>query len=427
MRRINRMSKQDTLKTLPSSKAKIEALPRAAPGQRDTYHDDKVPGLQLRVTMTGAKSWGLRKRVGSRMERLTLGSFPKMTIEQARTKAQELNGVLAMGANPAASKRAAKAILEAEPTFSEVFEEFILKHRGKRNKLPLGLGTIKNYRGLVNLYMPGFLDKKLSLLTSEEVFRIHRSIKSPSQQNLFKAVIASVFVFGRKAKMTDLPNPITEEIEINHIASRERFVQPHEMPRLIRSIKDHPLGDFFILCLLTGARRDNVQTMRWADIDLDNGLWHVARTKNGTSQVVTLAPPAVELLCRRKAKIHDTILMEQQGFGVTKRSAPIWVFPSRAVRPSASGHLVEPKRAWANILKAAGLEEHVRIHDLRRTLGSWMAIQGTSLPVIGKSLNHKTSQATEVYARVSVAPVREAVDSAVQNMLTAAEVNDDSV
>ena len=59
-------------------------------------------------------------------------------------------------------------------------------------------------------------------------------------------------------------------------------------------------------------------------------------------------------------------------------------------------------------------------HDLRRTLGSWQAINNTSLAIIGASLGHKTQQATAIYARLSLDPVRQSVGTATASMLTAA-------
>jgi integrase len=128
---------------------------------------------------------------------------------------------------------------------------------------------------------------------------------------------------------------------------------------------------------------------------------------------------------------------------------------------------VEPKRAWSTILRTASLlsllealklddaarqeadtlleqglspaEERyhaealnaqinpadfsmtdLRIHDLRRTLGSWQAKTGASLSIIGKSLNHKTHQATAIYARLDLDPVRQSVNTATAAMLEAA-------
>ena len=63
----------------------------------------------------------------------------------------------------------------------------------------------------------------------------------------------------------------------------------------------------------------------------------------------------------------------------------------------------------------------VRIHDLRRTLGSWQAKQGASLAIIGKSLNHKNQNTTAIYARLDLDPIRESVNAANDAMLMAGD------
>ena len=60
------------------------------------------------------------------------------------------------------------------------------------------------------------------------------------------------------------------------------------------------------------------------------------------------------------------------------------------------------------------------LHDLRRTLGSWQARTGASLAIIGKSLNHKSQQATAIYARLDLDPVRQSVNTATAAMFEAA-------
>lgn len=59
----------------------------------------------------------------------------------------------------------------------------------------------------------------------------------------------------------------------------------------------------------------------------------------------------------------------------------------------------------------------MRIHDLRRTAASWLAINGSNLPVIQSMLNHRSLSSTQVYARLSVAPVRLAHDDQAERML----------
>jgi integrase len=92
----------------------------------------------------------------------------------------------------------------------------------------------------------------------------------------------------------------------------------------------------------------------------------------------------------------------------------VWVFPSTG----KTGHLVEPKKAWKRILERADLSD-LRIHDLRRSLGSWQAATGASLSIIGKSLGHKNINSTAIYARLNIDPVRESMETATSAMMVA--------
>src|SRR4029078_5671311 len=73
-------------------------------------------------------------------------------------------------------------------------------------------------------------------------------------------------------------------------------------------------------------------------------------------------------------------------------------------------HLVNVAKPWQRIRKEAGLDD-VRIHDLRRTLGSWLVAAGASLPLIGKALGHSNQEATAIYARLQLDPVRTALNA----------------
>ncbi len=68
------------------TKKALEKLPSPEKGGRDTYYDEKTSGLALRVTSTGTKTFMVYRRVQGRAERVTLGRFPSMTVEQARNK-----------------------------------------------------------------------------------------------------------------------------------------------------------------------------------------------------------------------------------------------------------------------------------------------------------------------------------------------------
>lgn len=184
--------------------------------------------------------------------------------------------------------------------------------------------------------------------------------------------------------------------------ARERFVQPgDEYLRLEAAINAEPnktIRDFFWMLLFTACRRSNVLAMSWEQIDFDLALWRIPVTKNGDSQTVALTPSALEILRRRA---EDAWRHEK------------WVFPSDRKGRSTGvlGHLVSPRKAWLRILDRAEITD-LRIHDLRRTAGSYMAIQGVSSTIIGKALGHRSPQATATYARLTHEPVRNAMEAA---------------
>jgi integrase len=85
---------------------------------------------------------------------------------------------------------------------------------------------------------------------------------------------------------------------------------------------------------------------------------------------------------------------------------------------------LEPKIAWRQLLKDAKLT-NLRMHDLRRTMGSYMAMSNQSLPIIGKALGHKSHTSTQIYARLDLDPVRLAMEQAQAQMQLAATLPDD--
>ncbi len=160
--------------------------------------------------------------------------------------------------------------------------------------------------------------------------------------------------------------------------------------------------DFVLLSLLTGARKGNVLAMQWCDLNTEQGYWRIPDTKNDEPLTVPLVPEAVAILQARRAQ---------------QPANNPWVFPGTG----RTGHLTSPKGAWKSVLKQAGLE-NLRIHDLRRSLGSWQARLGANLAVIGKSLGHKDLASTLIYSRLDLDPVRESVERATSAMFSAAGV-----
>jgi integrase len=374
------------------TKKDIEARP--VPEKSYVYHyDTEVKGLGIGIGKTGTKTFIFYRKINGSPERLTLGRFPDLTVEQARGKASAINSARAKGENPAQVRRAGKA----EYTFADLFSEYLERH-SKPNKK-----TWAEDESQFNNYLSKPLgSKKLSAIDRASVAAIHSSITKaghPTTANRVKALLSSVFSWAISAGLWEI-NPALG-IKLNKENSRDRFIQGDELPRFFQALAEEQndtMRDYFLLSLLTGARRSNVLAMQWDDVNLGRAEWRIKETKNGTPQTVTLSPEALIVLRNRKSP-------EPAAF----------VFPGIG----NTGHLAEPKRGWQRILERAGIDD-LRIHDLRRTLGSWQAKTGASLVIIGKSLNHKSQNTTAIYARLDDDPVRNSVNTATSAMMAAA-------
>jgi integrase len=245
--------------------------------------------------------------------------------------------------------------------------------------------------------------RKISAITHKDVSKLHHQLGTKTGKTIANRVVEllrAVFNRCKRLKLIDLPNP-AEEVEHFAEVERDRFLRGDEIPRLREALESETEQnrDFFLLSLLTGARKGNVLSMRWEDIDFNLGHWRVPGeiSKNKQPMIIPLTGAAIEILTRRQG---------------TKNSD--FVFPGAGV----TGHMTSPKSAWKRVVARAQLQD-IRLHDLRRTLGSWMVNTGASIAIVGGALGHKDSASTEVYARLATDPIREAMEVASVALLEA--------
>jgi integrase len=406
------------------TKKAIDALASPSNGQRAYFYDTKVRGLAVAVSPMGKKTFILYRKVAGKPERITIGPCCDLSIEQARGKAEEMNAAIADGKNPAEQKRAVRD----EMTLSELFQRYLDDYAKVHKR------TWRDDESTFKLHLHGWQFRKISSIALPDVVRLHAHIGRTRGHyaanrlvELLSTIFARAIEWGWEGK-----NPATGVTPFAEV-KRERFMDGNELRAFFQSLKVEPnttIRDFLLVALLTGARRGNVQAMRWDELDFDRATWTIpaAKAKAGDTINLALSPHVLAILetRRRTAKTE-------------------WVFPGTG----KSKHLIEPKTAWRRIiaraatmqkqewLKAnkkkteadfkkenpnAGLPD-LRMHDLRRTLGSWEAATGASLPIIGKSLGHGAgSSATAIYARLNLDPVRAAVNLATDAMLQAGNV-----
>jgi integrase len=370
--------------------------------RRATYYDTKTRGLGVLVQPTGHRAFFWFRKVRGRGTWKTIGEFPAFTVEQARARASELNASVARwkatdyaGDDPFERRR--------DPTLGAVLDDYLDRHLQPHAKNPER--AIKGTRWAFDRYLAGWRDRKLGTIRRADVRALHAATGEKNGQvtaNRLVTLLRTLYNWALKNEIWHGENP-ARGIAPFPEASRTRFLQPDELARLFTALREEPnrdLRDFVLLALFTGARRGDVLAMRWEQIVFETSTWQVPEPKSRKPYVVPLIPEAVEILTERRARAGDNP----------------WVFPGRGL----TGHVTDFKRSWRQLLKRAEIP-NLRVHDLRRTLGSWQAAAGTSLPIIGATLGHRSLAATQVYARLNLDPVRQAVMAATRAMLAATE------
>jgi integrase len=383
---------------------KLESINCSSEQRQIRVHDTKVRGLAMRTTPSGSKTYIFYRRLPENNEgagkivELTIGKFGDLSIEQARHQAEVYNHIVGQGKDPSAK-------LQEELTYDQLFDLYIEKYA--KHETTTWEAAIENHRR----YFKRWSNKRISKikrsdvqawlydLAGEDRAKKHTANRSYDQM---KAVIN----YGKRKDLISCENPCIG-VDKMPTKSRERFIQPgDEFAKFAKALAEEPNDvwrDFFWISLFVAARRSNVLAMAWDQINFELETWTIPETKNGDSLTVPLTPSALEILTRR---FED------------ERKDLMWVFPSdrKGRKTGELSHLSNPKEAWKRLLKRAGIKD-LRIHDLRRTAGSYMAIQGVSPTIIGKALGHRSQAATAMYARLTQDPVRQAMIKA-QEALT---------
>jgi integrase len=392
------------------SKRVIEGL--RTPDKRITFHDGRVRGLSLTVQVSGHKSWGWFKKAGGKLYWKSLGPFPDLDVEAARSAAERWNTLAAQWKASGFADPCPLEKRDSTPdiTLDQLVEHYIERHMNVTAAHPAR--DAKLLRDRIERYMHSFRSRRLSDIQHDDVRRLHLDLGSTRRAAANECVkwLRVLFNFALREKLWKGESP-AEGFKLFPFTKRDRYLTREEIGALLPAMDRSPsrdVVDAIHLLLHTGARKQDVLGMAWADISFDEKEWRVPKPKGGIAYRVPLIPLALEVLRRVPRYSGDRAR---------------WVFPSYG----GSGHLIDIQKAWTKILKDAGLfykddpERRPCIHDLRRTNASHQARLGTSLLVIAKGLGHKSTKATEIYSRLSNEPARDAMTAASEYMVSGTE------
>jgi integrase len=359
----------------------VQRMKPPSTGRKETF-DAKVPGLFLRVTKTGNKSWGLDFRANGKRERLMLGSYPVVGLNDARTAAMDALKAVHDGRNPAAEKRAAKLGKLSPDSFSAIVDMFIERH-AKKNR------SWKETERVFNVYVvPVWKDRPLTDISRPDLMHLLDGIEDKNGSVMADAVLAQI----RKLFNWALDRGIVEASPIARVKkrtnpkerARDRWLKKTEIKAVWRAADQlgYPFGPFVKLLLLTGQRRSEVANMRWNEIDSETWTIPSTKTKNKQEHEVPL-PPAAKQLLDDIPCTGDYVFLS----GRSKSGNPISGFSKAKValdnKITNNGEAIEP---W-------------RYHDLRRTVRTHMSRLKVTSGVAGRVLNHTPQGVEATYDR----------------------------
>ena len=383
--------------------------------------DADLRGLHVRVPASGRAVYRLWYRVNGRQKVVTLGAHGAVTPEEARQRARTLLGAVAEGRDPVAERKAAEEAARDQARRAITVGELIDRYLSEGPALnpatrarswahdrtcleshvrPLiGNVLLANVRrGDVEGIMTAVLQGKTARRKKLGPRAVQNVKGGPAAARA--AVVATQTLFQWAIQRELMENNPARGVKKPPPGKREIFLSDEQVERLLKVISDMEtdgrlapvFGDTLRLLALTGARRSEVERLRWSEVDFQRGVVMLPDLRSKTGRkTMPLGDPALAILAQRQ-----------------RIAGSDFVFPGikRADRPANA-----LSKNWQRVRAAAGLPA-VRVHDLRHTLASFLVARGATLPMIGGVLGHKSSQTTARYAHLQADPLRALVDGA---------------
>jgi integrase len=220
--------------------------------------------------------------------------------------------------------------------------------------------------------------------------------QTPAHANKALTFLRAVYNWSMRMGLLDeMYNPAVR-IDRYFRPTRERYLTESELITVQAALPTLPpkYKAYFLTLLLTGSRLSEARCMRWKDLEVistggpggPTHLWKKPRTKNGHSHTVPLPRQLVEAIY---------CLPQEQAY----------VFPGAPGHPLSRASVNE---MWQTIRRRVGLDD-VTVHDLRRTVGSYLSQRGENAQTVQQVLNHRSLQQTAIYTRMGSSSIHRAL------------------
>lgn len=350
--------------------------------------DSEIKGFGIRIFPSGRRTYFVqyRNQFGE-TRRKKIGVHGVITADLAREEAKKLLGDVARGEDPSTKHKL--IIRNTGQSMQDLADQYLLLH-AKPNKAP------KSYKEdmakLKNIILKRYAHLRVDAISTLDLQKLHSDLqKTPVQANRTMALLSKMFNFAIQWGWRS-DNP-TKDIKKYKEHGRDRWLNDEEVQKLLTSLNNYHnqnIANAIRLLVLMGARKTEVLSAKWDQIDLEKGTWtkRAPSTKQRKMEYLPVSSSVLEIL--RKMKTHA--------------DSP-FLFPGKI----PGQPLKDPKKAWNTIRNQADVPD-VHIHDLRHTFASHLVSSGVSLSIVGKLLGHTQASTTQRYAHLADAPLREAAE-----------------
>ena len=386
---------------MPFTDAKIRGLrPRRT---RYELPEDGRTGLLIRVSPYGSKTWAVRYRYRGKQRRLAIGSYPELSLVDARGKLADVMKQLRGGRDPGVIALDARQAIQTAPTVDDLVQEYLTRHAQKSFRP----ATVREDTRILNKeVLPSWRGLLAKDIARRDVITILNAVEDRGvfvQRNRVAGVLSRLFIYALDAGIVD-SSPAVHLPRLKKVGSvkvelpRSRFLSKEEIRSFWRNVETIPISPSMKAALkwllVTGQRRGEVAGT--ARKELDGDVWIVpsTRTKNGQDQFLPLPALALDVL-----KEADAARIRPEPTRLNRKDRPTydaepspWLFPSvrygQPITPAALTCAVVRHREQLGIGDAT-------VHDLRRTMATWLGELGVAKDLISALLNHAPKGVTD--------------------------------
>jgi integrase len=343
------------------------ALP---PGIRDkTFFDSELPRFGVRLRAGGSCTWVIQYKIGSKHRRMPLGSVQSLDPGKARDAAKDLLAAVRLGRDPAGEKLTQRA--KIAETFGALLPRY-LAHQRARLK-PRSFTEVARH-----------LEVHAEPLHARPIEQIDRRLiamrlaaitekSGPSASNRVRVSLSAFFTWMLREGLLDA-NPVLNTNKAEEGSARDRVLSDAEMAAIWQVLGSDQYSAIVKLLMLTGARRDEIASLRWSEINLDRAVITLppARTKNKREFAIPLTDAALAVLQAQPRRLQADGSERDLVFGHGDRGWQDW----SGSKEDLDARLAKPIKDW-------------RLHDFRRTLSTTMHERLGVLPhVVEAVLGH---------------------------------------